>query len=128
MPSTASRRRAPQRACLLGLLLSLTTSVLAWGQLRTGLPAPLVVDSLRKEAQAARARADRAAEVSALLALNDQIRGRPMEAAVLLRQMERKFGPPGEAVRQRIAQADAETLLRWSERILTADSPEAVLH
>jgi len=42
--------------------------------------------------------------------------------------MERKFGPPGEAVRQRIAQADAETLLRWSERILTADSPEAVLH
>jgi hypothetical protein len=50
------------------------------------------------------------------------------EAAVLLRQMERKFGPPGEAVRQRIAQADAETLLRWSERILTADSLEAVLH
>jgi len=50
------------------------------------------------------------------------------EAAVLLRQMERKFGPPGEAVRQRIAQADPETLLRWSERILTADSLEAVLH
>jgi predicted transposase YdaD len=50
------------------------------------------------------------------------------EAAVLLRLMERKFGPPGEAVRQRIAQADAETLLRWSERVLTADSLEAVLH
>ncbi len=50
------------------------------------------------------------------------------EAAVLLRQIERKFGPPSEAVRRRIADADSETLLRWSERILTADSLEAVLH
>jgi hypothetical protein len=50
------------------------------------------------------------------------------EAAVLLRQIERKFGPPGEAVRRRIAQADAETLLAWSERILTAEDLDAVLH
>ena len=50
------------------------------------------------------------------------------EAAVLLRLIERKFGAPGETVRRRIADADADTLLRWSERILTADSLEAVLH
>jgi len=34
--------------------------------------------------------------------------------------------PPSESVRQRIAAA--ATLLHWSERILTADSLEAVLH
>jgi hypothetical protein len=50
------------------------------------------------------------------------------EAAVLLRQIERRFGPPGESVRARIAAADADTLLLWSERILTAESLEAVLH
>ena len=49
-------------------------------------------------------------------------------ANVLLRQIERKFGPPSESVRQRIACADPETLLSWSERILTADTVEAVLH
>jgi predicted transposase/invertase (TIGR01784 family) len=49
------------------------------------------------------------------------------EAAVLLRQIERKFGPPAESVRARIAAADADTLLLWSERILTADFLEAVL-
>ena len=50
------------------------------------------------------------------------------ETAVLLRQIERKFGPPSEPVRRRIVEADAETLLTWSERILTADTLEAVLH
>ncbi|WP_295587793.1 hypothetical protein [uncultured Lamprocystis sp.] len=49
-------------------------------------------------------------------------------ANVLLRQITKKFGLPSESVRQRIAAADADTLLHWSERILTADSPEAVLH
>lgn len=49
------------------------------------------------------------------------------EAAVLLRLIERKFGPPMESVRQRVEDADTETLLRWSERILTADSLDAVL-
>ena len=49
------------------------------------------------------------------------------EAAILLRQIERKFGLPSEPVRRRVTQADAETLLRWSERILTADSLEAML-
>jgi hypothetical protein len=47
---------------------------------------------------------------------------------VLLRQIAWKFGPPSESVRQRIAAADAGTRLHWSERILTADSLEAVLH
>ena len=49
-------------------------------------------------------------------------------AAILLRLVERKFGPPSESVRERIASADPETLLAWSERILTADDVEAVLH
>jgi predicted transposase YdaD len=43
------------------------------------------------------------------------------EAAVLLRQLTLKFGPPAEAVRARIAAADADTLLDWSARILTAE-------
>jgi len=50
------------------------------------------------------------------------------EANVLLRLITKKFGPPSESVRQRIAAADADTLLHWSERTLTADSLEAVLH
>ncbi|EAR23487.1 DUF4351 domain-containing protein [Nitrococcus mobilis] len=49
------------------------------------------------------------------------------EAAVLIRQMERKFGALSEAQRRRIETADAETLLTWSERILVAQSPEEVL-
>jgi hypothetical protein len=46
------------------------------------------------------------------------------EATVLLRQIELKFGPPDAASRNRVESADAETLLRWSERILTAGSLE----
>ena len=43
------------------------------------------------------------------------------EAAILLRLLTLKFGPPAEAVRARIAAADADTLLEWSARILTAE-------
>ena len=51
------------------------------------------------------------------------------EAAVLLRLLERKFGAAAaEAYRERVEQADADTLLEWSERILTAEDPEAVFH
>ena len=50
------------------------------------------------------------------------------EAAMLLRQIDQKFGPQSEAVRTRITSADPDTLLRWSDRILTADSLDAVLH
>jgi flagellar biosynthesis/type III secretory pathway protein FliH len=49
-------------------------------------------------------------------------------ANILLRLIEQKFGPPSESVRARIASADPETLLSWSERILSADSLDAVLH
>ncbi len=47
---------------------------------------------------------------------------------MLLRQIERKFGPPSEPVRARITQADPDTLLDWSERILVAQSLDEVLH
>ena len=50
------------------------------------------------------------------------------EAAILLRQIDRKFGTPSEAVQERIASADQDTLLRWSERILTAENIDALLH
>ncbi|MFM8333692.1 MAG: DUF2887 domain-containing protein [Candidatus Methylumidiphilus sp.] len=48
------------------------------------------------------------------------------EAAVLLRQLERKFRPLPESARQRIASADAETLLLWAERVLDAGSLEDI--
>jgi len=48
------------------------------------------------------------------------------EAEVLLRLLERKFGPADARLRQRILDADAETLLEWSEHILTAETLEAV--
>jgi predicted transposase/invertase (TIGR01784 family) len=44
------------------------------------------------------------------------------EAAVLLRLLERKFRPLPDSARQRIASADAETLLVWAERLLDANS------
>ena len=49
------------------------------------------------------------------------------EARVLLRLLTLKFGPLPEPVRARIESADADTLLRWSERVLTADQLEDVL-
>ncbi|MDZ7659452.1 hypothetical protein [Fodinibius sp.] len=50
------------------------------------------------------------------------------EAAVLLRLLERKFGAAALAPhRARVERADADTLLVWSERILTASSIEEVL-
>ncbi|AGA31738.1 putative Transposase [Thioalkalivibrio nitratireducens DSM 14787] len=49
------------------------------------------------------------------------------EARVLLRQLTLKFGPLPDPVRARIESADADTLLRWSERVLTADQLEDVL-
>ena len=48
-------------------------------------------------------------------------------AAMLLRQLARKFGPAAaETHRPRIEAADAETLLTWSERILDAGTPEDI--
>ena len=49
------------------------------------------------------------------------------EATLLERQLKLRFGNLSEAVRLRLAQADAETLLRWGERIFQASSPEDVV-
>jgi hypothetical protein len=49
-------------------------------------------------------------------------------ATMLLRLIERKFGPPSEPMRERIIQADPDHLLEWSERILDAQSLDEVLH
>jgi len=48
------------------------------------------------------------------------------EAALLLRLLERRFGPLPAATRQRIAAADADTLLLFGERVLDAQSLEDV--
>jgi len=49
------------------------------------------------------------------------------EVAMLLRLIARKFGPPTEPVRERIERADPETLVEWSDRILTAQTLAEVL-
>jgi hypothetical protein len=50
------------------------------------------------------------------------------EAAMLLRLIARKFGAPTEALRERIERADPESLLEWSDRILTAQTLDEMLH
>jgi len=49
------------------------------------------------------------------------------EATMLERQLKKRFGNLDEAICQRLAQADAETLLRWGERIFQASSAEDVV-
>ena len=49
------------------------------------------------------------------------------EARVLLRLLAQRFGELPEDVRSRVADADADTRLRWSEQVLTADTIEDVL-
>jgi hypothetical protein len=46
---------------------------------------------------------------------------------MLLFQLEQKFGEIPDALRKRVQQADPDTLLRWSGRILTEDTIDAVL-
>ena len=49
------------------------------------------------------------------------------EATTLLRQVEAKFGPEAAAAhRERIESADTDSLLTWSDRILTAETVEEV--
>ena len=50
------------------------------------------------------------------------------EARVLLRQLTLRFGDLPEDARKRIESADADTLLEWSERVLTASTLDEVLH
>ena len=49
------------------------------------------------------------------------------EARILLRLLTLKFGPVPEPVRSRVESADAETLLRWSEQVLSANRLEDVV-
>jgi len=49
------------------------------------------------------------------------------EARILIRLLQRKFGDVPEAIRRRIESADADTLLDWADRILTARSLEDVV-
>jgi hypothetical protein len=48
------------------------------------------------------------------------------EAAVLERQLTRRFGPLDEATRSRIRGASLEKLERWTDRILDAPTLTAV--
>jgi hypothetical protein len=50
------------------------------------------------------------------------------EAWLLLRLLQTKFGELPDTVRERVESADEQTLLRWSERALTTDRLEDVLH
>ena len=50
------------------------------------------------------------------------------EARVLVRQLTKRFGDLSEEVVRKIESADADTLLQWSERILSAHSLDEVLH
>ncbi len=45
------------------------------------------------------------------------------KTAVLRRQLTLRFGPLPARLEQRLQAADADTLLHWAERILTAASP-----
>lgn len=48
------------------------------------------------------------------------------EATLLLRLLDRRFGPLPDSVKQRISATDADTLLRWGERLLDAKSLEDI--
>src|SRR2546428_541569 len=48
------------------------------------------------------------------------------ETEVLLRLLRLRFGALPEDVTSRLNAADAETLLRWSERVLSASTLDAV--
>ena len=61
------------------------------------------------------------------LAQGEHIGVRKGEARVLLTLLRLKFGTVSEAVEARIDQADADTLLRWSGRVLSAGDIEDVV-
>ena len=51
------------------------------------------------------------------------------EATILMIQLQEKFGADSvDAHRERIKAAKPDQLLRWSKRILTAETPETVFH
>ena len=48
------------------------------------------------------------------------------EARLLLRQLRMKFGPLDPGTEERVRSADADRLLEWGERILSAESLEDI--
>jgi len=48
------------------------------------------------------------------------------EAKMLIRQLTQRFGTLPDETRIKIESADADTLLAWSERILTAETIEEI--
>ena len=50
------------------------------------------------------------------------------EARLLLRLLSQRFGVLPQSTRQQVESADARTLQRWSDRVLTAKTLEDVLH
>lgn len=48
------------------------------------------------------------------------------EARLLLRQLRLKFGPLEPALEERVRSADADRLLEWGDRVLTAESLQQV--
>ena len=49
------------------------------------------------------------------------------QAALLLKQLSLRFGPPSEVTRARVAAATGAQLDAWAERVLTAQSVHDVL-
>ena len=50
------------------------------------------------------------------------------QARILLRQLERRFGPISDAARQRVSDADPRSRDRWLDRVLDAPTIEAVFN
>ena len=50
------------------------------------------------------------------------------EARILLALMQTKFGNVPDQVRHQVEAADADTLLEWSGRLLTATNLDEVFH
>ena len=48
------------------------------------------------------------------------------EARLLLRLLHLKFGPLDPALEERVHSADADRLLEWGERVLTAERPQDI--
>ena len=48
------------------------------------------------------------------------------EAAILLRMINKKFGLVSFETRQKIEQADSETLLLWSDNLLTVNTVDEI--
>ncbi len=44
------------------------------------------------------------------------------EALILTRQLKLKFGTIDATILQRVSEADSKTLLRWGDRVLTAEA------